>query len=173
MWIKATSYNAISSMWWQYRRWSYHPTSPMGTYIGETDPDIFYTNRKGNRNKEYLTIGVDNQPLFDGRTAVQVSFRSSSKVFAVTGFFFWIIKTNQIGSYCSSIMWMSLFLTLISHPTSQSSFLSFRSCTAFSVCNEQLCLLHALYFLANEIVHSCQKTEEGMLHLWLHLWPDC
>ncbi|XWS68516.1 hypothetical protein CRYUN_Cryun04dG0097100 [Craigia yunnanensis] len=40
--------------------------------IGETDPGIFYTNRKGNRNKEYLTIGVDNQPLFDGRTAVQI-----------------------------------------------------------------------------------------------------
>ena len=40
--------------------------------IGETNPDIFYTNRSGNRNNEYLTIGVDHQPLFDGRTAVEV-----------------------------------------------------------------------------------------------------
>ena len=40
--------------------------------VGESDPDIFYTNRTGNRNKEYLTIGVDNQSLFGGRTAVQV-----------------------------------------------------------------------------------------------------
>lgn len=40
--------------------------------LGETNPDIFYTNRTGNRNKEYLTIGVDNQPLFDGRTAIEV-----------------------------------------------------------------------------------------------------
>ena len=41
--------------------------------IGELNPDIFYTNRSGTRNKEYLTLGVDNQPLFHGRTAVEVS----------------------------------------------------------------------------------------------------
>lgn len=46
--------------------------------IGKTNPDIFYTNRTGNRNKECLTIGVDNQPLFDGRTAIEV--RSGLKV---------------------------------------------------------------------------------------------
>ncbi|KAL5573219.1 hypothetical protein UlMin_022816 [Ulmus minor] len=40
--------------------------------IGEADPDIFYTNRKDNRNKEYLTLGVDNKPLFHGRTAVEI-----------------------------------------------------------------------------------------------------
>lgn len=40
--------------------------------VGETDPDIFYTNRAGTRNIEYLTIGVDNQPLFRGRTAIEV-----------------------------------------------------------------------------------------------------
>ncbi|XP_073005111.1 beta-amylase [Typha latifolia] len=39
--------------------------------IGRSNPDIFYTNRKGTRNEEYLSIGVDNQPLFTGRTAVQ------------------------------------------------------------------------------------------------------
>ncbi|XP_017977560.1 PREDICTED: beta-amylase [Theobroma cacao] len=40
--------------------------------IGETDPDIFYTNRAGNRNKEYLTLGVDHQAIFNGRTAIQI-----------------------------------------------------------------------------------------------------
>ncbi|KAL3509637.1 hypothetical protein ACH5RR_029038 [Cinchona calisaya] len=40
--------------------------------IGQTNPDIFYTNRSGNRDQEYLTLGVDNLPLFGGRTAVQI-----------------------------------------------------------------------------------------------------
>ncbi|KAL2524618.1 Beta-amylase 5 [Abeliophyllum distichum] len=37
--------------------------------VGEQDPDIFYTNRSGTRDKEYLSLGVDNLPLFGGRTA--------------------------------------------------------------------------------------------------------
>ncbi|KAK9285410.1 hypothetical protein L1049_024602 [Liquidambar formosana] len=59
--------------------------------IGESDPDIFYTNRTGNRNKEYLTIGVDNQPLFGGRTAVEIycdymkSFRENMSDFLDAG----------------------------------------------------------------------------------------
>ncbi|XP_077243451.1 beta-amylase-like [Tasmannia lanceolata] len=40
--------------------------------IGETDPDIYFTNRSGNMNTEYLTIGVDNKPLFGGRTPVEI-----------------------------------------------------------------------------------------------------
>ncbi|CAI9759961.1 unnamed protein product [Fraxinus pennsylvanica] len=40
--------------------------------VGEEDADIFYTNRSGNRDKEYLSLGVDNLPLFGGRTAVQI-----------------------------------------------------------------------------------------------------
>lgn len=44
--------------------------------IGEIDPDIFYTNFSGVRNPEYLSLGVDNIPLFQGRTAVQVNFIS-------------------------------------------------------------------------------------------------
>ncbi|KAI3457248.1 hypothetical protein Pfo_013911 [Paulownia fortunei] len=40
--------------------------------VGEKDPDIFYTNRSGNRNQEYLSLGVDNLPLFQGRTAVEM-----------------------------------------------------------------------------------------------------
>ncbi|KAK9016336.1 hypothetical protein V6N11_078838 [Hibiscus sabdariffa] len=40
--------------------------------IGESDPDIFYTNRAGNRDKEYLSLGMDHLNIFQGRTAVQV-----------------------------------------------------------------------------------------------------
>lgn len=60
--------------------------------IGESDPDIFYTNKKGNRNKEYLTMGVDNLPLFAGRTAVEIysdymkSFRDNMLDFLEAGF---------------------------------------------------------------------------------------
>lgn len=43
--------------------------------IGENNPDIFYTNRAGTRNKECLSLAVDNQPLVEGRTAVQVILR--------------------------------------------------------------------------------------------------
>jgi len=48
--------------------------------VGEANPDIFYTNRRKMRNIEYLTIGVDDQPLFQGRTAIQVS---CFKIFSV------------------------------------------------------------------------------------------
>ncbi|OMO60195.1 Glycoside hydrolase, family 14B, plant [Corchorus capsularis] len=59
--------------------------------IGETDPDIFYTNLKGNRNEECLTLGVDNQPLFHGRTTIQMysdymkSFRENMSDFLEAG----------------------------------------------------------------------------------------
>ncbi|KAL0444129.1 UNVERIFIED_CONTAM: Beta-amylase [Sesamum latifolium] len=59
--------------------------------VGENDPDIFYTNRSGNRNKEYLSLGVDNLPLFEGRTAVEMyrdymkSFRESMSEFFESG----------------------------------------------------------------------------------------
>lgn len=40
---------------------------------GDGNPDIFYTNRRGTRNKEYLTLGIDNEPILGGRTPVQVT----------------------------------------------------------------------------------------------------
>ncbi|KAI6697467.1 hypothetical protein NL676_017586 [Syzygium grande] len=49
--------------------------------IGEKDTDIFYTNRNGNRNRECLTISVDNQPLVYGRTAVQGNNRNDGLQF--------------------------------------------------------------------------------------------
>ncbi|KOM50432.1 hypothetical protein LR48_Vigan08g125900 [Vigna angularis] len=59
--------------------------------IGESDPDIFYTNRSGTRNKEYLTIGVDDKPIFHGRTAIEIysdymkSFRENMSDFLESG----------------------------------------------------------------------------------------
>ncbi|XP_022745989.1 beta-amylase-like [Durio zibethinus] len=50
----------------------YIPTPQWVLDIGESNPDIFYTNRAGNRNKEYLTLGVDNQAIFNGRTAIRI-----------------------------------------------------------------------------------------------------
>lgn len=34
--------------------------------VGDDDPDVFYTSANGARNQEYLSIGVDDQPLFHG-----------------------------------------------------------------------------------------------------------
>ena len=41
--------------------------------VGESNPDIFYTNSSGIRNKECISLGVDNKPFFNGRTPIQVS----------------------------------------------------------------------------------------------------
>lgn len=52
--------------------------------IGDLNPDIFYTNKSGNRNKECLSLSVDNLSLFRGRTAVEVlktpEFRTLGKL---------------------------------------------------------------------------------------------
>ncbi|XP_021724362.1 beta-amylase-like isoform X1 [Chenopodium quinoa] len=59
--------------------------------VGDTNPDIFYTNKRGTRNKEYLTIGVDNEAIIGGRTPVQIysdymkSFRQSMSDFLDAG----------------------------------------------------------------------------------------
>ncbi|KAL2331802.1 hypothetical protein Fmac_019383 [Flemingia macrophylla] len=55
--------------------------------VGNSNSDIFYTNHKGIRNKECLSLGVDNQPLFHGRTPIQLytdymqSFRDNMEDF--------------------------------------------------------------------------------------------
>ncbi|MQI27667.1 glycosyl hydrolase family protein, partial [Escherichia coli] len=59
--------------------------------MGESDPDIFYTNRSGTRDKEYVSIGVDHKSLFHGRTAIQIysdymkSFRENLSDFLESG----------------------------------------------------------------------------------------
>ncbi|KAG8080224.1 hypothetical protein GUJ93_ZPchr0007g5253 [Zizania palustris] len=59
--------------------------------VGDSEPDIFYTNRGGVRNIESLTLGVDDQPLFHGRTPIQMyadymkSFRENMAEFLDAG----------------------------------------------------------------------------------------
>ncbi|GAX80527.1 hypothetical protein CEUSTIGMA_g7965.t1 [Chlamydomonas eustigma] len=40
--------------------------------IGEKDPDIYYTDKSGHRNRECLSLGCDDVPLFWGRTPVDM-----------------------------------------------------------------------------------------------------
>lgn len=40
--------------------------------VGETNPDIFYTDKAGHRNRECLSLGCDDEPLFWGRTPVDM-----------------------------------------------------------------------------------------------------
>ncbi|TVU38712.1 hypothetical protein EJB05_12096 [Eragrostis curvula] len=59
--------------------------------VGDAHPDVFYTSSGGVRNREYLTIGVDDEPLFHGRTAIQLytdfmkSFRENMADFLESG----------------------------------------------------------------------------------------
>ncbi|KAJ6797067.1 beta-amylase [Iris pallida] len=59
--------------------------------LGATHPDIYYTNRRGTRNQEYLSSGVDNERLFQGRTALELysdymkSFRENMSDFLDSG----------------------------------------------------------------------------------------
>ncbi|WOL15108.1 hypothetical protein Cni_G23889 [Canna indica] len=67
------------------------PLPPWILEIGVSIPDIYYTNKRGTRNQEYLTIGVDNLSIFDDRTAVEIyrdfmqSFRENMADFLDTG----------------------------------------------------------------------------------------
>lgn len=40
--------------------------------IGQTNPDIYFTDRAGLRNSECLTWGIDKQRVLRGRTALEV-----------------------------------------------------------------------------------------------------
>uniref|UniRef100_A0A0E0LLU2 Beta-amylase n=1 Tax=Oryza punctata TaxID=4537 RepID=A0A0E0LLU2_ORYPU len=59
--------------------------------VGDDDPDVYYTSPGGARNQEYLTVGVDDRPLFHGRTAIQLyadfmkSFRENMADFLDSG----------------------------------------------------------------------------------------
>lgn len=48
------------------------PLPPWVLSVGDSNPDIFYTDSQGNRDKEYLSSGVDHEALFGGRTAVEI-----------------------------------------------------------------------------------------------------
>uniref|UniRef100_A0A7N0UPV6 Beta-amylase n=1 Tax=Kalanchoe fedtschenkoi TaxID=63787 RepID=A0A7N0UPV6_KALFE len=53
--------------------------------IGENHPDLYFTDRSGERYKECLSLAVDDVPVFDGKTALHVykefceSFEASFK----------------------------------------------------------------------------------------------
>nr|GLL40434.1 beta-amylase [Ipomoea trifida] len=67
------------------------PLPPWVLAFGDKNPDIFYTDQDGNTNRECLSLGVDNQDLFQGRTAIQmysdfmVSFRDNMMEFLEGG----------------------------------------------------------------------------------------
>ncbi|XP_078427515.1 beta-amylase 2, chloroplastic-like isoform X2 [Wolffia australiana] len=42
--------------------------------IGQSNPDIFFTDREGRRNTECLSWGIDKERVLKGRTAVEVYF---------------------------------------------------------------------------------------------------
>ncbi len=42
---------------------------------GEADPDIFFTDSSGYRNRECLSVGADEQPVLAGRTPIQAQVR--------------------------------------------------------------------------------------------------
>ncbi|KAK1304892.1 Beta-amylase [Acorus calamus] len=69
----------------------YIPIPGWARDVAESDPNIFYTNREGTRNPEYLSLGVDNLRLFSGRSAIEIysdfmrSFRENMKEFLDAG----------------------------------------------------------------------------------------
>lgn len=46
--------------------------APQVLEIGESNHEIYYTDKSGYRNKECLSLGCDDVPIFWGRTPVQV-----------------------------------------------------------------------------------------------------
>lgn len=59
--------------------------------IAQENPDVFFTNQAGVRNPESLTFGIDDEPVLEGRTALEVyydymqSFRENLKEFLEDG----------------------------------------------------------------------------------------
>lgn len=48
------------------------PIPPWVHEIAKENPDIFFTNRKGERNPECLSWGVDKERVLNGRTGLEV-----------------------------------------------------------------------------------------------------
>ncbi|KAJ5072082.1 hypothetical protein M0811_09726 [Anaeramoeba ignava] len=40
--------------------------------VGQSNPDIFYTDMHGHRDQEYLSLSIDNRAVLNGRTAINV-----------------------------------------------------------------------------------------------------
>jgi beta-amylase len=50
----------------------HNPLPRWVTEIGKSNPDIYFTDRKGRRNPECLSWGIDKERVLKGRTAVEV-----------------------------------------------------------------------------------------------------
>jgi len=48
------------------------PLPPWVLAVGNSNPNIFYRDQQGGIDLEYLSLGVDNQSIFSGRSAVQI-----------------------------------------------------------------------------------------------------
>lgn len=51
--------------------------------VGDANPDIFYTDKEGFRNRECLSLGCDEEALFAGRTPIDI-YRDFMAAFADT-----------------------------------------------------------------------------------------
>ena len=51
--------------------------------VGDSNPDIFYTDKEGFRNRECLSLGCDGEALFAGRTPIDI-YRNFMSAFADT-----------------------------------------------------------------------------------------
>ena len=49
--------------------------------VGERNPDVFFTDKAGVRNRECLSLGCDTQPLFHGRSPLAM-YRDFIEAFA-------------------------------------------------------------------------------------------
>lgn len=45
---------------------------PWVAEVGDSNPEIFYTDKSGYRNRECLSLGCDEEPLFEGRSPIQM-----------------------------------------------------------------------------------------------------
>jgi len=66
--------------------------------IGQSNPSIYFIDRETSADDEYLTFGVDNMSLFQGRTAVEI-YRDYMQSFADTfsSFIPGVINQVQVG----------------------------------------------------------------------------
>ena len=52
--------------------------------VGEANPDIYYTDRAGVRNRECLSLGCDRVPLFEGGKTPLDVYKGFVEAFADT-----------------------------------------------------------------------------------------
>jgi beta-amylase len=74
------------------------PLPPWVLQVGRSNSNIFYKDREGNIDTECLSLGVDHQPVFQGRSAVQIYadfFTDFARAFAP--YFPHVVDEVQVG----------------------------------------------------------------------------